>query len=347
MRRGLGTEMLRDIAITPCVYRRDRDVSHWNAVALFMRDALRDCVVLNYRDGNWFQVVSQRLSGIPPEYARVIRALLSRMHDQNRLVLRSRMTPAPDTDAGWLEEALGIHYADPLFAVVATGATIRECPNTRPAQDQLIPFEMLCSSVRWVERSHERVVEREAGALIGALRPLFRRSQDVQIIDYKLLEVVACEGQNASRFVQFVRQCVAEWSLGVGPKRDFVVNSEMNRNAAGSLSHAVEVLRAALRVGDPPVGRIVLKCWCKSAERDFVRNRFAISEIAGVQVGKGFDPVTVGSRARQYDRVTLLSEEATREVLRDLRRCSCKHEFVLYDGQSVSETGTREGTAKT
>lgn len=324
--------MLREIGVSPCVFRPGADLRDWPTVTYLLSDALSDCILLNYRDGTWFDEVRRRLALLSPEQAKTAMMVLSRFSDRRRLRWCAREPgERAASDVGWLQELLAIHFREPLFALIARRDTIASCPGAGAAREQLLPLDAVPGDRRWTERPRMVSVQRSSGSVLRAMRPLLRFSERIHLIDYKALEVVACQRTNATRFVEFIASCLDEWSAGPGDKVEFVISSLHSPACIGVVPVALEKLRERIAQCRHPAGRVLLKCW-RGRTRDFAKNRYLVSERGGIWVGKGFDPVLDERACRSTDQLTLLSEEGVRSIENEFRRYRCECEFDLLKG---------------
>lgn len=74
--------------------------------------------------------------------------------------------------------------------------------------------------------------------------------------------------------------------------------------------------------------RVAVRVWSSTPGCNFQRNRFLLTEVVGLKLGKGFD-LFPGATARQTENVAILPEESARVVESEFSRLKLECEINL------------------
>jgi len=325
--------VLHPATINPGVFDGANGMAYCNSVAAVMRDFCHNCILASLADGNLQWELQETMRQELPEDCRVeIQTLFARLRDLNRILPYGLLGQFPTNNSEWLDEALRHN----LFAVIARNADITAHP-VAATQDHCVPVETASLNAHWNSRSQQQLIDRCSAQIQPLLEPVLQWSTRVRVIDYILGRDLWEGHQNAPptggrRWSGPVRYCLGQWAANGTERVEFIICTEWPRQHgseqgldwadATNLRAAAEdwIQRAGLAGLLPDdESKTALQFW-KCTDRRFHRNRFLSTEVACVQVGKGFDYSM--ATADGQDSVLLLEEAGARSV---------ENEFRLYE----------------
>lgn len=312
--------LLYPIAMTPGVLGDEPDPRYWREIEDVFSEAERNCLLCSLADGKLDLELRDRLNSLSNEYADDIRRYHSRFADRNRIVRIPASRPGvnPVTDGQWIDEALALPGHNRLFALFVRECCLRE---SKVDDASCIAVECAHRAERWENReAASNLVDRCVTDVMPLVAPVLRYSERVWVIDYLL-------GKNGidpdtSPWVSTLNQLLRFWSANRMDRFEFVIHTLWPRRYksgrpvlqdGAELGGCLDRWRAALRdkkiLADDD-SRVVLKLY--EREKYFPKDRFLTTEMAGLQIGKGFD---LSDRNRgKTTTLSLLNEATTRNV---------------------------------
>ena len=144
----------------------------------------------------------------------------------------------------------------------------------------------------------EDTIPRKAKDIVDNLMPLFRLSKQIVLVDMHLYP----GDISSKRVLQELLRRVSEFNYGKGVKRITVHSSDRRKDMQDSLElHLSRYL---------PSGFILeYRLWPESMEHD----RFAVTDIGGIQLGHGFDEFRPGRAEKVF--ISLIGYEKRRSLL--------------------------------
>ncbi|NLX95193.1 MAG: hypothetical protein GXY83_03345 [Rhodopirellula sp.] len=324
--------MLYEVTLHPSVFDRSTDRAYWNGVAHVLQGMAANCILASLWNGGLFAELIRRLRSIDHATADKLRRLLDRLKDLRRIHPRPPAgTQVPQNNPEWLTEALLSHRQAPLFAIVAREACVNGTPGAQ-ASGVCVPVEDAGMNALWNGRTHTQQVPRCLACVLPCLAPILSRSRKVILVDYVIGEVglEPRRARSAQRFCRSISECLRSWGQGTRRRTEFIIDTEVPRNSSAANCRAAFLAwRGALRPVLPADGSTVkMRFWSSTATCNFQRNRFLLSEIAALKLGKGFD-LFPGTTARQTDNITLLDDAAARIVESEFAQLRLEGEFNL------------------
>lgn len=324
--------MLYEVALHPSVFDRSADRAYWNGVAHVLQGMAGNCILANLWNGALFMELVRRVRAIDHASADRLRRLLDRLKDLRRIHPRPPAgSQFPRSNPDWLVEALLSHQQAPLFAIVAREACLSGTPGSQ-ASGVCVPIEDAGMSNLWNGRTYTQQVPRCLGCVLPCIEPILSRSRKVNLIDYVIGNVGLNprRSQSAQRFHRSISECVRAWGLGQRQRTEFIIDTEVPPNSPiATVQAAFQAWPSAMRRVLPADGSTIkMRFWSSTASRNFQRNRYLLSEIAAVKLGKGFDWFP-GTTARQTDNILLLDEPAARAVESEFAQLHLEGELDL------------------
>lgn len=324
--------MLYEVTLHPSVFDRCTDRVYWNSVAHILQGMFANCVFANLWSGELLNEVGRRLKSLDHGTADTLRRLLDRLRDLRRIHPRppagGRM---PRSNPEWLDEALLSHSRCALFAIIARDAVLSASPPAI-ASGVCVPVEGAGTNTLWNGRTHAQQVPRCRGCVLPLLAPVLERSRKVHVVDYVIARALLNprRSPSAARFRDAIGQCIHYWGRDRRPRTEFVIHTELPRNETlARCASAFHPWRSALRYALPAdASRVLIRVWSSTTGRYFQRNRFLLSEIVALKLGKGFD-LFPGTSARQTENVAILPEESARLVESEFAQLRLEGEIGL------------------
>lgn len=219
----------------------------------------------------WQREAFQAVNGIPATQCRpVMRKTLKKNLERllkDALCANRHMPYWDRSKQTWLEHVLASQGCHSYAAVISAYKT------QQPVPTYALPELFLNAPDCW-NASSQASVARNAKAIVDALMPLFRISREFTLIDMHLYP-----GSKRYRVViaEILRR-TTEFNFGRGANKITLHVSDHRRDMQSSLEQH--------HFNDMPAG-LTLDCfaWPKSIEHD----RFALTDLGGVQLGQGFD----------------------------------------------------------
>ena len=222
----------------------------------------------------WQQEAFRAINRMPSEQCRpVMRKTLKGHLDRlmKEALCSNRQTPQWDRKVeSWLAHALAAQGAQPYAAILAAD-TSREPVCTYALGDLFLSAPECWNALT------EIAVPRTAQDIVEALMPLFRISKQIMLIDRHLYPGEV----RARRVLREIIRRVPEYNFGRGVSKITLHVSDHRQDMQSSM---VQHLLPHL-----PRGLEVACCaWPKATEHD----RFAVTDVGGIQLGAGFDERT-------------------------------------------------------
>lgn len=324
--------MLYEVTLHPSVFDRCTDPVYWNSVAHILQGTIANCILANLWSGELLSEVGRRLRSLDHGTADTMRRLLDRLKDLRRIHPRPPAgTQVPRSNPEWLNEALLSHSQCALFAIIARGTAIGASPAAT-ASGVCVPVENAGTNTLWNCRTHAQQVPRCRGCVLPLLAPILQRSRKVHVVDYVIARALLNPRRSPSttRFRDVICECVRYWGQGRRPRTEFIINTELPHNETlVRCTAAFHPWRSILRSALPAdASRVSIRIWSSTRGRTFQRNRFLLSEIVGLKLGKGFD-LFPGMSARQTENVAILPDASARVVESEFAQLRLEGEIDL------------------
>ena len=321
--------MLYRTTLNPGVFEDQPEAGYWNTVVSILQEMNRDCLLLSLWDGRLEQVIASRLQHVDERFRPKVKALLSRLRDRGRIIrTRRRSNRPPSGHDAWLDEALALPDIEEAFLF----ARERHLEHHEKAKSHpsSVAVELAAMHERWSARLDTHPVTRCTADVLPFLEPILLHSKRVWIIDYCIFKVLSDGRVGGRRFFPAIRKCLEIWAANDLRRFEFLIHTEVPEGyPVSELENYVAAWRPSVRRCLPrDDSTVAIRFWRSTPGREFHRNRFLSSEIACVQIGKGFD-IQDKPGHRKPDLLTLLHEEAARSVEGELSRYKLFAEISL------------------
>jgi hypothetical protein len=177
-----------------------------------------------------------------------------------------------------------------------------------------IAIEDAATSEYWKARCSDWHPRRRFVDVLPPLGRLVRFSRKVWLIDYCMIKHF--EGGRIEKIAPTVKELLRQWAAAAVPRAEFKLVTENPENhSCETLRRWVEPLRYEVQQYLPADHAPVAVVFYNAPHREFHRNRFLLTDVACVQVGKGFDLPARPSGGREV--LTLLSHDTSKTVESD------------------------------
>lgn len=340
------TGIFHNSSITPAIFRAEGSGEHWSKLVTHWRSLMPNTLLVDYRDGELRTRVIDELNQRQDSRAAKIRSLLSEMSRASlvrTLLPDVTLEPLSRNDACWFEQAMmaADELDGGLHGLIAPASTVDLFP-TDDVKTTAVRFEDLDLDDRWHDRPSEATVPRERRAVVDQIRTLLYWARTIKVADYIIYKTYLDDEtrslDNRKRFLDTIRFLLQTWMSSDQPRAAFEVhtlydapsfrprkgggNTKLTRGMKSKSDVERELLSSyrtmfGSECGSPSKIDASVTIHVEDGRSRFTRERFLLTEMASVNMGKGFD---LYSRSGSRDTVIRLLDRSTaHQVLNAIR----------------------------
>lgn len=298
--------MLYPVTLTPSSVETGGDTAYASCVHYIFGEVERNGVLFNFCDGRLAERISEHLGTNTAEAAK-LRTAWRRLKDLNRILRVRCRHQHESTPNEWVAEALALDSPEPLFAIFARRDELSDVTDTRAMAVDAAPLSDVFAT-----RRTDRHVPRNITQVLPPLAQLVRFSRKVWLIDYVIYKHLT--ENRAEKIAPAVIELLRAWGVAAGaPRAEFkLVTENPGNHGLRALTTWAEPLKRAIATSLPNDVGSVSAVFYSAPHREFHRNRFLLTELACVQVGKGFDIPRGNAIGKEV--LSLMSERTAREI---------------------------------
>jgi hypothetical protein len=314
--------MICEFGLTPGVFLQNKNSPGLFALQDMLKTIIRENHIIGVvRRKSWNPAVSQAIDSLESPFRENLSKLLSVLKDRGRFIPR-QYQPNPEsnpkTDVDWLNEFLLAHRENPFDAIVTLLTSRETCAR---AADFVYSVEAFVESHILANYQCSRRVKREASEFVKVLGSILLYSRSILLIDPHIDTTYQRYKRPLSALINaaFDRGRYSAPSL-------FEIHLKAKDDTSAQETAMKNDLLPLLKRGAK--ARVVL--WGEKETQEVFHNRFILTDLCGIEVGKGLDEPKHGGL--DHDDWCVMAENHRQVIWSQFRGSTTfdqKHEFYL------------------